>query len=92
MRKILTLAMVTVLIGCAVFNHFRMHLPWIDLILLCGPGAILGQLGDLCESLMKRSRGVKDSGSNITMSSSRQATPKRLNSYGRTSFAAKRKY
>jgi len=53
-----------VLIGCAVFKQFRMpHMPWIDLILLCGPGAILGQVGDLCESLMKRSRGVKDSGS-----------------------------
>ncbi|MCP4445376.1 MAG: phosphatidate cytidylyltransferase [Myxococcales bacterium] len=53
-----------VLIGCAVFKHFRLgSLPWIDLILLCGPGAVLGQLGDLCESLMKRSRGVKDSGS-----------------------------
>lgn len=53
-----------VLVGAAVFRHFRMpHLPWIDLVLLCGPGAALGQLGDLCESLVKRSRGVKDSGS-----------------------------
>tara|TARA_R110002073_G_scaffold320759_3_gene496440 strand:+ start:71958 stop:72773 length:816 start_codon:yes stop_codon:yes gene_type:complete len=55
---------ITVLIGCAVFKHFRLEsMPWIDLILLCGPGAVLGQLGDLCESMMKRSRGVKDSGS-----------------------------
>ena len=29
---------------------------------LAGPGALLGQVGDLCESLVKRSRGVKDSG------------------------------
>ncbi len=55
---------IAVLIGCSVFKELRMpEMPWIDLILLCGPGAVLGQLGDLCESLMKRSRGVKDSGS-----------------------------
>ncbi len=53
-----------VLVGCAIFKELRMpEMPWVDLVLLCGPGAVLGQLGDLCESLMKRSRGVKDSGS-----------------------------
>lgn len=54
-----------VLIGAAVFKELRIHdaISWLDLILLCGPGAVLGQLGDLCESLVKRSRGVKDSGS-----------------------------
>jgi phosphatidate cytidylyltransferase len=53
-----------VLVGAAVFKELRMHdaISWVDLILLCGPGAVLGQLGDLCESMMKRSRGVKDSG------------------------------
>lgn len=54
----------TVLIGASVFRVLRMpEMPWIDLVLLCGPGAVLGQLGDLSESLVKRSRGVKDSGS-----------------------------
>ena len=54
---------VAVLVGAAVFKELRMEaMPWVDLILLCGPGAVLGQVGDLCESMMKRSRGVKDSG------------------------------
>jgi phosphatidate cytidylyltransferase len=53
-----------VLVGAAVFKELRMHdaISWVDLLLLCGPGAVLGQMGDLCESLVKRSRGVKDSG------------------------------
>ena len=34
----------------------------IDVIALAGLGSVLGQLGDLAESLIKRSRGVKDSG------------------------------
>lgn len=53
-----------VLVGAAVFKELRMHdaISWLDLMLLCGPGAVLGQVGDLCESMMKRSRGVKDSG------------------------------
>ncbi|HTJ40631.1 MAG TPA: phosphatidate cytidylyltransferase [Kofleriaceae bacterium] len=37
-------------------------LSWADVVLIAGPGAILGQMGDLAESLMKRSTGVKDSG------------------------------
>jgi phosphatidate cytidylyltransferase len=55
---------IAVLVGAAVFKELRMHdaISWLDLLLLCGPGAVLGQLGDLCESMMKRSRGVKDSG------------------------------
>lgn len=53
-----------VLAAAAVFKELRMHdaISWLDLVLLCGPGAVLGQMGDLCESMMKRSRGVKDSG------------------------------
>ena len=37
-------------------------LTWIDVFALAIPGGILGQLGDLAESLIKRSVGVKDSG------------------------------
>lgn len=37
-------------------------LTWVDVFLLAIPGGILGQLGDLAESLIKRSVGVKDSG------------------------------
>jgi phosphatidate cytidylyltransferase len=41
------------------------HCPfsWLDIALLAIPGAALGQMGDLAESLLKRSTGVKDSGS-----------------------------
>jgi phosphatidate cytidylyltransferase len=37
-------------------------LTWFDVFALAIPGGILGQLGDLSESLIKRSVGVKDSG------------------------------
>ena len=36
-----------------------------QIFLLAIPGNILGQLGDLCESLIKRAHGVKDSGTII---------------------------
>lgn len=45
----------------AIFPH-DLPLGWIDVVLIAGPGAILGQMGDLAESLVKRSTGVKDSG------------------------------
>jgi phosphatidate cytidylyltransferase len=38
-------------------------LTWIDVFALSIPGCLLGQMGDLAESLIKRSTGVKDSGS-----------------------------
>ena len=41
----------------------RDWLTWVDVFALAIPGGILGQLGDLAESLIKRSVGVKDSGS-----------------------------
>jgi len=37
-------------------------LPWLDAIVLALVGTALGQAGDLLESLIKRSCGVKDSG------------------------------
>jgi phosphatidate cytidylyltransferase len=53
----------TAIAGGVVLKLWRMpELPWVDLIVLVGLGSVLGQLGDLAESLIKRSRGVKDSG------------------------------
>jgi phosphatidate cytidylyltransferase len=50
-------------IGVAALKLVSAHdLSWFDVGLLAIPGGILGQLGDLTESLIKRSVGVKDSG------------------------------
>lgn len=47
----------------AAFKVFRLEqLPWADCFAMAIPGAILGQMGDLSESIFKRSSGVKDSG------------------------------
>jgi phosphatidate cytidylyltransferase len=37
-------------------------MTWLDVFAIAIPGGMLGQMGDLCESLIKRSTGVKDSG------------------------------
>lgn len=37
-------------------------LTWADCALVAVPANVLGQMGDLCESMLKRSVGVKDSG------------------------------
>ncbi len=37
-------------------------LSWVDCAAVAVPANLLGQMGDLCESLLKRSVGVKDSG------------------------------
>lgn len=39
------------------------YMPWFDVFAMAVPAAMLGQMGDLVESLIKRSTGVKDSGS-----------------------------
>ncbi len=50
-------------IGVAALKLVSAHyLTWLDVALIAIPGGILGQLGDLTESLLKRSVGVKDSG------------------------------
>lgn len=49
--------------GCVIFKAiFFPALPVVHAAALGFFGGILGQLGDLCESAMKRSSGVKDSG------------------------------
>lgn len=54
---------VAALIGGVIIKLFRLpELTWFDVVVLAGVGSVLGQLGDLAESLIKRSRGVKDSG------------------------------
>jgi len=48
---------------CILFQQiFFPALPMVHAVILGFVGSILGQLGDLCESAMKRASGVKDSG------------------------------
>lgn len=49
--------------GCIIFQQlFFTALPVIHAAILGFVGSIIGQLGDLCESAIKRTSGVKDSG------------------------------
>lgn len=41
---------------------FLPEFTWLDCVLLGVPAGLLGQIGDLCESMIKRGAGVKDSG------------------------------
>ena len=52
------------IVGCVFFQHFFLpRLPVFHAAALGLSGGIMGQLGDLCESVIKRASGVKDSGS-----------------------------
>ncbi len=51
--------------GLALVLAKLLYLPglgWLDCALVAVPANLLGQIGDLCESMLKRSVGVKDSG------------------------------
>jgi phosphatidate cytidylyltransferase len=49
--------------GCLVFRQLYFPLlPVAHVVILGLVGSVIGQLGDLCESTLKRSVGVKDSG------------------------------
>ncbi len=55
--------LVAVALGAAAIKTFLLPaFSWVDIMLLAIPSAVIGQVGDLCESLLKRSMGVKDSG------------------------------
>jgi len=52
------------IVGCVLFQHFFLPgLPVFHAAALGLSGGVIGQLGDLCESVIKRASGVKDSGS-----------------------------
>ncbi len=48
--------------GALAAGWYLPSFPWSGLALAVLPAAVLGQSGDLCESVLKRSCGVKDSG------------------------------
>jgi phosphatidate cytidylyltransferase len=52
----------SMLVG-GIAGVFFLGEPWLSVTLISGATAIMGQIGDLAESAMKRSAGVKDSSS-----------------------------
>ena len=53
-------------IGGVVYAHFFFSgVPWFQVAGLAAVGNVAGQVGDLCESAMKRGAGVKDSGTSL---------------------------
>jgi phosphatidate cytidylyltransferase len=50
-------------VGCLIYRHFLLpEVPAGHIVILGLAGGIIGQLGDLFESLIKRASGAKDSG------------------------------
>lgn len=54
--------LVMTLVGVAVFSHYASWLPMREAIGMGLIAVVCGTLGDLCESMLKRQAGVKDSG------------------------------
>jgi phosphatidate cytidylyltransferase len=51
-------------IACLIFGNFLFpHISLIKIGILAFTGSIIGQLGDLCESAIKRNYGLKDASS-----------------------------
>lgn len=55
---------ITAIIGCLVIGYF-IELSWYSSFIIGLICTIFGQIGDLCESLIKRDAGVKDSGDSL---------------------------
>jgi phosphatidate cytidylyltransferase len=50
-------------VAAAIVKHFFLpEISWGECAILGVPAGILGQIGDLCESMIKRGAGIKDSG------------------------------
>lgn len=52
----------SILFGVLYLGRFLPEVPWPHVVALAALGNIAGQIGDLCESAMKRGAGMKDSG------------------------------
>ena len=55
---------------------FLQETTWAEVLLLSGAMAVLGQLGDLSESIMKRTFGVKESGLAVSRARRRARPPR----------------
>jgi phosphatidate cytidylyltransferase len=50
--------------ACLIFSHYFLpEIPLTQVVILAFTGSIIGQLGDICESAIKRNYGLKDAGS-----------------------------
>jgi phosphatidate cytidylyltransferase len=59
-------SMLGAVLGCVVAHFWYLRdVPLLELVLLGAVGGVLGQMGDLAESMLKRSTGIKDSGTLI---------------------------
>jgi phosphatidate cytidylyltransferase len=59
-------SMLGAVLGCIIAHFWYLRdVPLYELVLLGSAGGLLGQMGDLAESMLKRSTGIKDSGSLI---------------------------
>jgi len=51
-------------IACLIFSHYFLpEIPLTQVTILAFTGSIIGQLGDICESAIKRNYGLKDTSS-----------------------------
>ncbi len=57
--------LVFTVLGIVLFSHYTSWLPMAEAVGLGLIGVVIGTLGDLCESMLKRQAGVKDSGNLI---------------------------
>jgi len=57
--------LVFTLLGIVIFSHYTSWLPMKEAVGMGLIAVVIGTLGDLCESMLKRQAGVKDSGNLI---------------------------